>query len=118
MEKRKDPKDIPFRWNKEKWGPEWREMQAHGRKRSIVREAWQSTIKTAYVKRDWVQEILSPLSVVVAQTEQTALGELLHLTPTATGSSAGTAGSSAATAGSGGAGSSAGGAGKTDQPKP
>jgi hypothetical protein len=90
-------------------------MQAHGRKRSIVREAWQSTIKTAYVKRDWVQEILSPLSVVVAQTEQTALGELLHLTPTATGSSAGTAGSYAATAGSGAA---AGGAGKTDQPKP
>ncbi|MBR6115864.1 MAG: hypothetical protein IKP93_00130 [Paludibacteraceae bacterium] len=123
QEKRKDPKDIPFRWDKEKWGPEWREMQAHGRKRSIVREAWQSTIKTAYVKRDWVQEILSPLSVVVAQTEQTALGELLHLTPTATCSSAGTAGSSAATAGSGAAaggagGSSAGGVGKTDHPKP
>jgi len=114
-EERKDPKDIPFRWDKQKWGPEWREMQAHGRKRSIVREAWQSTIRTAYVKRDWVQEIISPLSVVVCQAEQTALGELLRLTPTA-GTSSTPAATTTPAGGAGG--SSTGGAGTTDQPKP
>lgn len=86
---RREVKKDSFRWDKKKWKPEWKEMQAHGKKRSIVRDAWISTFKTAYVQRDWVHELIAPLTVTICDAEKEYLGDLLKVTPTATSTPAG-----------------------------
>lgn len=65
-------------WDKNKWKPEWEEMKENCRGESVLSSAWQS-VSTAYVGRDWVQELISPLVSTVSTEEQVALSGLLDV---------------------------------------
>lgn len=67
-----------IRWDDKKWKPEWKEMQAGRKGQTVFSSAWQS-VTTAYVNRDWVQELVSPLTTAVSEQEKLALSKLLNV---------------------------------------
>ena len=73
------------RWDDSKWKPEWKEMQEQKHYQTAWSAAWQSVV-TAYVGRDWVQELVSPFTSAVCAQEQLVLSELLHVSSPAGGS--------------------------------
>lgn len=66
------------RWDDKKWKPEWKEMQAGRKEQTVFNNAWRS-VTTAYVNKDWVQELVSPLTTAVSEQEKLALSKLLNV---------------------------------------
>lgn len=65
------------RWDNSKWKPEWKEMQSRRRSGEAWDMVWRS-VTTAYIGKDWVQELVSPLTTAVSAYETVALGKLLE----------------------------------------
>lgn len=80
--KRHGGKRPQEKWDNRKWHPEWKEMQTYKNRQTVWQDAWKS-VSTSYVNRDWVQELVSPLTSAVCSQEQIVLSELLHFTPAA-----------------------------------
>lgn len=76
-------KKAKTRWDKKKWKPEWKEMQAHRREPSAWNSLWQS-VSVAYIGKDWVQELVSPLTSAVSSTEKVELSKLLNINGSST----------------------------------
>ncbi len=66
------------RWDNKKWQAEWKEMQAGRKRQTVFDDAWRS-VTTAYVNKDWVQELVSPLTTAVNNQEKLALSKLLNV---------------------------------------
>lgn len=66
------------RWDNKKWKPEWEEMKAGRQRQTVFNDAWRS-VTTAYVNKDWVQELVSPLTSAVSDVEKMELSKLLKV---------------------------------------
>ncbi len=74
------------RWDNDKWKSEWKEMQAQGKQQAVWSGAWES-VTTAYVGRDWVQELVSPLTNAINEQEKVVLSKLLNVSANSNNSS-------------------------------
>ena len=110
----KPGKQNTAKWDKKKWKPEWKEMQARKREQKMWADLW-SSISVAYIGNDWVQELVSPLTTAVCNQEKVALSKLLDVNGNASGTVPGSAtspmpsGGGSSSGGGHGGGSSSGG---------
>jgi hypothetical protein len=74
----KPGKPAKVKWDKRKWKPEWKEMQANKGGQKVWNDLWRS-ISVAYIGNDWVQELVSPLTTAVCNEEKVALTKLLTI---------------------------------------
>lgn len=74
----KPGKHNTAKWDKTKWKPEWKEMQARKKEQKIWADLW-SSISVAYIGNDWVQELVSPLTTAVCSQEKVVLSKLLDV---------------------------------------
>ena len=63
-------------WDKNKWKPEWKALTQQDTTETFIQKAW-TTIKTAYIGGDWVQEVTQPLATTLKEEEARALRSLI-----------------------------------------
>lgn len=90
----KPSKKMKTKWDNAKWKPEWEEMKSYRKEPSVWNSLWRS-ITTAYIGKDWVQELVSPLVTTVVAQEKVTLTKLLFPNGSTAGASGGTTPNSA-----------------------